>query len=434
MLLGKIINKQGTMLLFFSIVFCSFVVNANHKPTELVVLTTFSEAPIRELMNAFMATEPDVNIKVIYRKTASAERLLKQQHLHRVDIIISSSASFFSNLIDNHLLAHTFTNKTIPDWLIPHGIALNDQVTALGYSGIGIMVNTQYLNQHQLPMPKTWQDLTHADFLGHVTMSTPKNSGTTLMMVESILQQYGWNKGWALLIKLGGNLASISARSFGVSEAVSRGLVAAGPVIDNYALTSMSHFQFIDFNYFTNSVILPTYLGITAQSNNNKTAKKLVNYLHSQAGQHILTNSKMRKKTLLGQEIALNSTFVIDKNILYQRDGLIKELYDQIITAQLAQLHDAWSMFYRIEKLVNNTKTEQFVNMQLLQQAKKLLITPPLSDAEAKKYFAVFERNKKLHHRMQSQQIQYQWRQIMTKQLDQAMLLLQDLALKLDPK
>ncbi|WP_337230351.1 ABC transporter substrate-binding protein, partial [Proteus terrae] len=104
--------------------------------------------------------------------------------------------------------------------LLKHSSIINDKVTTFGYSGIGIISNTQYLQKHQLPSPKSWRDLTDPIYQGHLTMTTPANSGTTQLMVENILQENGWEEGWKILLELNGNLASISARSARVSDAV----------------------------------------------------------------------------------------------------------------------------------------------------------------------------------------------------------------------
>src|SRR4029453_6079873 len=71
-------------------------------------------------------------------------------------------------------------------------------------SGYGLMWNTRYLQAHKLPAPKEWVDLVTPAYFGHLVMSAPSRSGTTHLTVEVILQAYGWDKGWALLLNAGG--------------------------------------------------------------------------------------------------------------------------------------------------------------------------------------------------------------------------------------
>ena len=62
--------------------------------------------------------------------------------------------------------------------------------------------------------------------------------GTTHLTVETILQGEGWDKGWASLLEIGGNLAQVSDRSFGVPDAVNSGQYGVGIVIDFFGLSA----------------------------------------------------------------------------------------------------------------------------------------------------------------------------------------------------
>src|SRR3989304_4366462 len=90
-------------------------------------------------------------------------------------------------------------------------------------SGYGLMWNTRYLALHKLPQPKEWTDLADARYHGHLVISAPSRSGTTHLTIEVILQAYGWEKGWALLLQMGGNMGAITERGSGVPEAGSCG-------------------------------------------------------------------------------------------------------------------------------------------------------------------------------------------------------------------
>ncbi|VFS55249.1 Phosphoglycerate transport regulatory protein pgtC precursor [Raoultella planticola] len=71
-------------------------------------------------------------------------------------------------------------------------------------------------------------------------------------MVESLLQQEGWNHGWEIILSMAGNLITISSRSFGVADKIKSGLGSVGPVIDNYANLLLDDPN-LTFHYFPHS-------------------------------------------------------------------------------------------------------------------------------------------------------------------------------------
>lgn len=111
------------------------------------------------------------------------------------------------------------------------------------------------------------------------------------MMVESILQQYGWQQGWAMLMQIGGNLSAITARSFGVSDGISCGLAGAGLVIESYARTSQARFDYIGFTPATGASYLLDSLAVTRSSRQSALAGHFIDYLLSAEGQAIVGTS-----------------------------------------------------------------------------------------------------------------------------------------------
>ena len=110
------------------------------------------------------------------------------------------------------------------------------------------------------------------------------------MMVESVLQQYGWEQGW--VHPDAGSAATcrpLRPAVSGLAMAVTRGLAGAGLVIDSYARNSQARFDHVGFNILPDAVILPTYLGVDSQqpSNPAQWPARFIKYLLSAKGQAI---------------------------------------------------------------------------------------------------------------------------------------------------
>ncbi|MBT1446561.1 extracellular solute-binding protein [Shewanella sp. JM162201] len=400
------------------ILLCLFLpATARAQENCLVILTSFSELPFKALVDDFSARE-QCQVRVVYRRTLPAIRLLTDDNQPKVDLIISSSPTLFQTLAEHKLLAKLNQPFDMPPWLGSHSLPSGDYVLPVAYSGIGLMYNRDYLSKYQLPQPKSWQDLARPEFSGHVMMSSPAHSGTTHMMVENILQSEGWDNGWALLMRIGGNLSSLSARSFGVSDAISRGLVGAGPVIDNYANTARSHFNYVDFNYLPDTVILPTYCALSASASHPDTAKRFISYLLSETGQANLSQPALSKIRLSDASLASHSRFVIDKERLFMRNNVIKALFEQAISQQVPKLRYTWEAIIKAEGAMKQTEA----NQQTIAAAKALASKVPITEAEAtsgamQQLFAGYEQEPSA----EMERTMQRWRMQVADQLEQAM-------------
>ncbi|MCL2918631.1 ABC transporter substrate-binding protein [Shewanella litorisediminis] len=414
---------QKSLLVLLLMLLVGWPLNGQAKENCLVILTSFSELPFKGLVDKFSARE-QCDVRVIYRRTLPAIRLLTDENQPRIDLVVSSSPTLFQTLHEQNLLAPLGELPAAPAWLKRHSLPAADYVLPVAYSGIGLMFNRDYLNKHGLPQPKSWQDLAEPGFNGHVMMSSPSHSGTTHMMVENILQSEGWDEGWALLMRIGGNLASLSARSFGVSDAISRGLVGAGPVIDNYASVARSHFDYLGFTYLPDTVILPTYCGLTTKAEHATKARQFLSFLLSAEGQTILTEPEFAKIPLSDDKLANSTAFVIEKQQLFLRNNVIKAVFEQAIAQQLPKLRYTWLAIIKAQGAMKDSPK----NHDILRQAMTLASRVPISEAEAmspdlQAVFADYEQQPSA----QMERTMQDWRMQVAQQLEQAMALVRTL-------
>jgi len=91
----------------------------------------------------------------------------------------------------------------------------NDYWYAIDLYLAAFCVNTEKLNEYNLPMPTSWQDLTNPVYKGHLIMPNPASSGTGFLMVAGILETWdpdyknktiAENEGWKFLEELDKNM------------------------------------------------------------------------------------------------------------------------------------------------------------------------------------------------------------------------------------
>lgn len=351
---------------------------ASAQEKELVILTTFSREPLLPLIDEFSKQYQDVDVQVVHRRAQSRVQMLSKSYIQNIDIVLSSSPYLMQHLAENGRLTTLPERFQAPEWLRPYMLPPAGQVVTIGYSGAGIVWNRDYLQTHQLPKPKQFSDLTSPVYFGHLTMSTPARSGTTQLMVESILAKYGWQEGWRLLTNIGANMATISSRSFGVSDYVAKGQFGIGPTIDSYALILERKFDHVEFAYDESFTLMPTYVGLVKQQHNDIYAKAFIDLLMSKAVQTNMDSNDFAKHGLSDNSLFNDRFTRLSVATLIQREDCMNLLFDLMISKRLPALKDTWL------SLINARKHYQD-NPQVLAQIKQIeqqIFSVPISEKE----------------------------------------------------
>jgi spermidine/putrescine-binding protein len=256
------------------------------------------------------------------------------------------------------------------------------------------MYNTRYLKANKLPAPREWDDLKKPIYYRHVGISAPSRSGTTHLTVETILQGEGWDKGWATLLEIGGNLAQVSDRSFGVPDAVNSGQYGLGIVIDFFGLSAKASGFPVEFVYPSVTAIVPANIGIVANAKNRNAAAAFVEFLLSEEGQQILLDPKIQrlpvrlatyKKAPAGYPNPFTDKrlkgITFDSDLSEKRYELLNSLYDRLITFRLKDLNAAWQAIHAAETKLGKRASPEA--RRLIGEARKLASTVPITEKEA---------------------------------------------------
>ena len=75
-----------------------------------------------------------------------------------------------------------------------------------GVTVVGFLVNNKILEDKNLPIPKTWEELIDEKYKDEIIMANPAVSGTSFANVKGLLDKYGEEKGWEYFTKLNSNV------------------------------------------------------------------------------------------------------------------------------------------------------------------------------------------------------------------------------------
>lgn len=371
---------------------------------QVVIVTSFPKELFETYKKAFEAAHPGVQVVIKQQQTNAGVTYLRETRARPdSDIFWVSSVDAFVTLKQDGLLEKVTLPQAIAsripakigDFPIhdPDGFFLGFAV-----SGYGLMWNTRYLQANRLPAPGEWVDLTDPRYHGHLVMSAPSRSGTTHLTVEVILQAYGWEKGWAILLNAGGNMGTITERSFGTPEAVISGQYGIGVVIDFFGLSAIASGQPVEFVYPTLTAVVPASVARVKNGPNPENAQAFIEYLLSDAGQTLLFDPQIARLPVVPAlyakapkgypnpfQLKLGGV-AFDAKRSSARRNVVNALFDQIITFRHAELKAAWGAIGKADLAVAKAKGggKQVEQAEaLLREAKTLASTVPIDEQRA---------------------------------------------------
>ena len=174
-----------------------------------------------------------------------------------------------------------------------HGIPVYDaeyRWYGAALSSFGIMFNEELRALLGLPAAKTWQDLGDTALLRNIGAADPRESGSAHMMYEIILQTHGWEDGFALLTKIGGNVRRFSAGANAIPKDVVAGDVIYGMAIDFYAYGQIVVVGADKIKYVMPSdgtVVNPDSIAILKGAPNLEVARRFMEFVLSERGQKL---------------------------------------------------------------------------------------------------------------------------------------------------
>ena len=332
----------------------------------VTIVTSFPKELTSAYQQAFQKRNPGVKVEILNKATAAGVAYVRELRAgDRPDIFWASAPDAFEVLAKDGLLTKYDPGiKGIPNKIGNYPI--NDpQGFYLGQAlaGYGIMWNTRYLRANKLPEPREWADLTKPVYFNHVATSSPSRSGTTHLTMETILQGEGWSKGWEQILKIAGNAAAITERSFGVPDGVSNGQFGIGLVIDFLGLAPKNSGFPVEFVYPSVTAIVPANIALINGAKNAELGRRFIQYSLSPEGQELLLDKSISRLPVLPETYKkapadwpnpytgkIRAKVNFDSDLAEGRYYVVSSLFDQSITFRHKELVAASKAIIDAEK------------------------------------------------------------------------------------
>lgn len=378
---------RPTCTLLLGLLLASQSLTASAKET-LTVMTAFHEEVFSRFETAFEQQNPDIDLQILWRMPHDALPYLSQPRQGGVDVYWSAAQKNFHAL------------KQQGAWQ-PLGIDLGGLQDRLGamplidadrlfcvteMAGYGFAVNPAYLEKHGLPMPKTWQDLADARYQGHLALPVPSKVGFAPMMIDSVLQQYGWQQGWAILAGVVANARLVDSGSTFVSDIIGSGERGIAPTIDFFTASAIANGAPLQFLYPEPAAYSPAHIAVTAASQHVEAARRFVAFVLSDAGQQLLFHPDIRKLPVRAGvyqrkpagyfnpfEAAAKHPVVYDPTMAQPRLALTNALFDRWLSDHHPRMQALWRA---LRQLKAGSPVDKAKAVQIATLRQKLSSTP----------------------------------------------------------
>ena len=386
--------RLATILSFLS--WAWIVPGSEAEARSLRVVTSFPPSMIDVYRDAFRKAQPKIDVEFIQRKTTTAVALLTSGERLDADLFWASAPDAFEFLKRGGQLSPLTPRETGAPAAVggypvndPHGFYLG-----FALSAYGLVWNQAYFERHGLPVPQSWRDLTAPVYFGHIGISSPSRSGTTHLMVEALLQSEGWAKGWATWRRIGGNLATVTARSFGVPAGVARGRFGIGITIDFLSQSNDLEASSVRFVIPDERVFAPASIGLLKTAQNPTSANAFIDFVLSAEGQRLLLDPAIGRRPVRPEfysnanrnepnpfEPMARDSWLFDADRSAARYELINLMFDELVRFRLTEAAPIWRAIAEVEASLAKVPDE--LAARAVNEASALLASVPLDEEEA---------------------------------------------------
>lgn len=248
----------------------------------ITVYTSYEEDEIAAFLDRAKADMPDLDVNVLRLSTGDLHaRILAEASNPQHDVVWGWAVT---SMIDPRIGALLEAYQPAGIERIAEQFRDKDGkwFATTGYMA-AFCVNNEVIAAKNLPMPTSWADLLNPVYKGEVVMPNPASSGTGYLMIASIIQMMGEEKGWQYLKDLDANISQYIKSGSRPCNAASEGEFAVGA---SFALRAIKN---VDEGYPITMVIPSEGAGneleanaLMAGSKNKDAAKRFLDWTVSE--------------------------------------------------------------------------------------------------------------------------------------------------------
>lgn len=213
-----------------------------------MIYSSAEDYRIEDLRNRLEEEFPEYDCVVEYKETGSiAAKLMAEGKDTDCDIVYDLEYGYLSQLEREG----TLTDLSEYDFSVytEDTVVSNYYIPTLRNGGV-VIVNPAVLEEKNLPVPESYDDLLKPEYKGMISMPNPKSSGTGYMFLRALTNEMGEDEAFAYFDSLTENILSYTSSGSGPVNALKNKEAAIGLGMTAQTVQTINEGTELEMHYF----------------------------------------------------------------------------------------------------------------------------------------------------------------------------------------
>lgn len=270
-------------LLLIVMLFMVMLLTGCGSKDKVVIYTSMEEERNQKLTEMLKEEFPNLNVVVQHMATGNSAAKIKNEGTKvEADIVIDLETAHMKDVQDNFADLSSVDTSFYLD-----GVNTSkNYLTWVKYT-MNLIIDNKYFKEHNLTVPKTYEDLLKPEYKNLIAMPDPKTSGTGYGFFLNAVNIMGEEKAIEYFKKLKGNLREYTTSGSGPTNLLKQGEIAIAMGMTAQGVEAINNgYDFSIVELTTGSPYNTTSCGIIKGRESNENVMKVFNWLIKDFGKY----------------------------------------------------------------------------------------------------------------------------------------------------
>lgn len=265
------------------ILFITLTLTGCGSKNDVVIYTCMEEERNQELTKQVKEKFPDLKVTVQHIATGNSAAKIKNEGTKiEADIILDLETAHMENLKENFANITDFDTSNYLD-----GINTSDKYIVWTKSPVGLIIDNKYMKEHNLAIPKTYEDLLKPEYKNLIAMPDPKTSGSGYAFYLNVVNIMGEDKAIEYFKNLKENVREFTTSGSGPTNLLKQGEIAIAMGMVSQGANSINEgYDFSNVELTTGSPYNTTSFGIIKGRETDENVRKVFDWLIKDFGKY----------------------------------------------------------------------------------------------------------------------------------------------------